>query len=223
MTSLLTRCQLTCLFWFETTDTLRKAEDWTPNSSPIQRLARDAIPTGGFLKWVLTILSTTQVTPNVILLALLFIYRLKTLNPTVKGKAGSEYRLLTVALMLGNKCEYLEGRHEIPRANNFSSRRQHLYEQDLGRGIWHLSGRDPCHGSRIPEQYAVQPLGFQGAMGRMADEAGKICGLLRPSVENTSAAIARWQQLPTSFPSVTVIDTITLTGFVGNSSEFSFV
>jgi hypothetical protein len=57
----------------------------------------------------------------------------------------------------------------------------------------------------------------------MADEAGKICGLLRPSVENTSAAIARWQQLPTSFPSVTVIDTITLTGFVGNSSEFSFV
>lgn len=30
-------------------------------------------------------------------------YRLKTLNPTVKGRAGSEYRLLTVALMLGNK------------------------------------------------------------------------------------------------------------------------
>lgn len=48
-------------------------------------------------------LSTTQVTQNVILLALLFIYRLKKLNPQVKGKPGSEYRLLTVALMLGNK------------------------------------------------------------------------------------------------------------------------
>jgi hypothetical protein len=66
----------------------------------------DAIPTVSFRKWVVTILSTTQVTQNVILLALLFIYRLKTLNPTVKGKAGSEYRLLTVALMLGNKCEH---------------------------------------------------------------------------------------------------------------------
>lgn len=46
-------------------------------------------------------------TQNVILLALLFIYRLKKQNPSVKGKLGSEYRLLTVALMLGNKCEYL--------------------------------------------------------------------------------------------------------------------
>lgn len=52
-------------------------------------------------------LSTTQVTQNVILLALLFIYRLKRLNPGVKGKVGSEFRLLTVALMLGNKCGYL--------------------------------------------------------------------------------------------------------------------
>ena len=33
----------------------------------------------------------------------MFIYRLKSFNPTVKGKPGSEYRLLTVALMLGNK------------------------------------------------------------------------------------------------------------------------
>ena len=57
----------------------------------------------GFRKWVTTILSTTQVTQNVILLALMFIYRLKKLNPTVKGKSGSEFRLLTVALMLGNK------------------------------------------------------------------------------------------------------------------------
>ena len=50
-----------------------------------------------------TILSTTQVTQNVILLALLFIYRLKKFNPGVSGKRGSEFRLLTIALMLGNK------------------------------------------------------------------------------------------------------------------------
>ncbi|PVH95506.1 hypothetical protein DM02DRAFT_617879 [Periconia macrospinosa] len=61
------------------------------------------MPTPGFRKWVATILTTTQVAQNVILLALLFIYRLKLANPSVKGKPGSEYRLLTVALMLGNK------------------------------------------------------------------------------------------------------------------------
>ena len=33
----------------------------------------------------------------------MFIYRLKRQNPQVRGKPGSEYRLLTVALMLGNK------------------------------------------------------------------------------------------------------------------------
>lgn len=44
-----------------------------------------------------------MVAQNVVILALLFIYRLKKLNPIVKGKPGSEYRLLTVALMLGNK------------------------------------------------------------------------------------------------------------------------
>lgn len=71
----------------------------------VPALGSDAMPSTGFRKWAATILSTTQVTPNVILLALLFIYRLKRINPNVKGKAGSEFRLLTVALMLGNKCK----------------------------------------------------------------------------------------------------------------------
>ena len=70
---------------------------------PLDPLVPEALPSIGFRKWVTTILSTTQVTQNVILLALMFIYRLKKLNPGVKGKIGSEYRLLTVALMLGNK------------------------------------------------------------------------------------------------------------------------
>ncbi|KAF3903444.1 hypothetical protein ABW20_dc0103097 [Dactylellina cionopaga] len=95
--------QITCLFWFESSaDLSRVAASPTP-ITPSSTLIPDAIPSMSFKKWVATILSTTQVSPNVILLALLFIYRLKKLNPSVKGKAGSEYRLLTVALMLGNK------------------------------------------------------------------------------------------------------------------------
>ena len=66
-------------------------------------LVQDATPSIGFRKWVTTILTTTLVGKNVILLALLFIYRLKKLNPGVSGKRGSEFRLLTIALMLGNK------------------------------------------------------------------------------------------------------------------------
>lgn len=95
--------QITCLFWFESSATLERADSPTSHMYPVHSLAPDAIPTTGFRKWVTTILSTTQVAQNVIILALLFVYRLKKLNPGVKGKPGSEYRLLTVALMLGNK------------------------------------------------------------------------------------------------------------------------
>ena len=96
--------QITCLFWFESSSTLSRIEDVRLSPMPRAALVPDAFPSTGFLKWVTTILSTTQVTQNVILLALLFVQRLKKLNPTVKGKPGSEFRLFTVALMLGNKC-----------------------------------------------------------------------------------------------------------------------
>jgi hypothetical protein len=95
--------QITCLFWFESADLLQQVEDSTTPLQLTRALVPDAKPTTGFRKWVTTILSTTLVAQNVVLLALLFIYRLKKLNPTVRGKPGSEYRLLTVALMLGNK------------------------------------------------------------------------------------------------------------------------
>ena len=95
--------EITCLFWFETANTLQYAEDF-PVDGPVDRgLLPDATPTIGFRKWVTTIISTTQVGKNVILLALMFIYRLKRFNPSVSGKRGSEFRLLTIALMLGNK------------------------------------------------------------------------------------------------------------------------
>ncbi|KAI4144333.1 MAG: hypothetical protein L6R39_004230 [Caloplaca ligustica] len=95
--------QITCLFWFESSVTLLYVEESKATPAPIEPLVSEAIPTMGFRKWVVSILCTTQVSQNVILLALMFIYRLKKLNPGVKGKLGSEFRLFTVALMLGNK------------------------------------------------------------------------------------------------------------------------
>ncbi|KAK5167693.1 uncharacterized protein LTR77_007392 [Saxophila tyrrhenica] len=95
--------QITCLFWFESSDLLQQIEESPIPLHPPRQLVADAKPTTGFRKWVTTILSTTLVAQNVVLLALLFVHRLKKLNPAVKGKPGSEYRLLTVALMLGNK------------------------------------------------------------------------------------------------------------------------
>lgn len=94
--------KMTCLFWFESTPKLNAIEKCT-NSPPT--LLPEVTPASGFQKWVTTVLSTTQVSKNVILLALMFIYRLKKFNSGVKGKSGSEFRLLTIALMLGNKCE----------------------------------------------------------------------------------------------------------------------
>ncbi|KAL7268868.1 hypothetical protein RUND412_008493 [Rhizina undulata] len=95
--------QITCLFWFESSSILQRVEESTITPTPQVPLVPDATPTTGFRKWVTSILATTQVSQNVIILALLFIYRLKKLNPSVKGKPGSEFRLFTVALMLGNK------------------------------------------------------------------------------------------------------------------------
>ncbi|KAE8351501.1 cyclin-domain-containing protein [Aspergillus coremiiformis] len=92
--------QMTCLFWFETTAKLNDIEE---RKNPLLYIVPEAIPSAGFLKWVTNILSTTQVSQNVILLALMFIYRLKKFNHRVRGKKGSEYRLMTIALMLGNK------------------------------------------------------------------------------------------------------------------------
>ncbi|PYH44333.1 putative mucin [Aspergillus saccharolyticus JOP 1030-1] len=92
--------QMTCLFWFESAAQLKAVEDRSPSAGP---LAPETMPTMGFQKWVTNILSTTQVSQNVVLLALMFVYRLKKFNPGVRGKKGSEYRLMTIALMLGNK------------------------------------------------------------------------------------------------------------------------
>ncbi|KAI0405610.1 hypothetical protein F4802DRAFT_606648 [Xylaria palmicola] len=96
---------MTCFFWFETMDTIENAEQINKHRlpEPLPALSKYTEPCPAYKKWVHSILSTTQVTQNVVLLALLFVYRLKKTNPRVHGNPGSEYRLLTVALMLGNK------------------------------------------------------------------------------------------------------------------------
>ncbi|KAG7290042.1 hypothetical protein NEMBOFW57_000034 [Staphylotrichum longicolle] len=97
--------EVAALFWFESTKLLEKVEKMQrlAPSPAIQPLSPTAVASQHFKKWVSTVLTTTQVTQNVVILALLYIHRLKKANPTVKGRPGSEYRLLTVALMLGNK------------------------------------------------------------------------------------------------------------------------
>ncbi|KAK4196425.1 hypothetical protein QBC40DRAFT_309895 [Triangularia verruculosa] len=97
--------EVTALFWFESPQTLETAENLRtlPPNTAVPRLAASAVATQGFKKWVSTVVTTTQITQNVVLLALLYVYRLKMANPNVRGRLGSEYRLLTVAMMLGNK------------------------------------------------------------------------------------------------------------------------
>jgi hypothetical protein len=46
-------------------------------------------------------LTATQLSESVILLALKYIAMLLQYNPSIQGAEGSEYRLFTVALMLG--------------------------------------------------------------------------------------------------------------------------
>ena len=71
--------QITCFFWFETIKVLETAEKirTLPPSAAVPRLAENAIPSEYFKKWLHTIISTIQVSTNLILLALMFISRLQ--------------------------------------------------------------------------------------------------------------------------------------------------
>lgn len=176
--------QVTCLFWFESSATLKQVVDTTSPAQPMQPLVPDAHPTTGFRKWVATILTTTQVAQNVILLALLFIYRLKQTNPTVKGKPGSEYRLLTVALMLGNK--FLDDNTYTNKTwaevSGISVQEVHIMEVEFLSNMryslftskekwteWHAIlgkfGTFFDRASKIPAAGPVSPVGPQNALG----------------------------------------------------------
>jgi hypothetical protein len=169
---------VTCLFWFESSNTLKHVINGTSPKS-IQPLVSDAVPTTGFRKWVATILTTTQVAQNVIILALLFIYRLKLTNPSVKGRPGSEYRLLTVALMLGNK--FLDDNTytnktwaevsgisvqevHIMEVEFLSNMRYSLFTRQKKWDEWHVIlgkfGTYFDRASKIPTSGAVSPVGL---------------------------------------------------------------
>ncbi|KAF2123169.1 hypothetical protein BDV96DRAFT_481972 [Lophiotrema nucula] len=170
--------EITCLFWFENSSTLKQVLDTNSPRLPIQPLVPDALPTTGFRKWVATILTTTQVAQNVILLALMFVYRLKQINPSVKGKPGSEYRLLTVALMLGNK--FLDDNTytnktwaevsgisvqevHIMEVEFLSNMRYSLFTSQRKWEEWHIIlgkfGTFFDRASRIPASGAISPVG----------------------------------------------------------------
>ncbi|KAJ6050609.1 cyclin [Penicillium canescens] len=89
--------QVAHLLWFEKTSTLQAIEarlQRDDKETPLQ-IDEKATLDGQFLKWVISALSATR-----------FIHKLRTSHPGMGGRAGTEVMILTVALMLGNKCEF---------------------------------------------------------------------------------------------------------------------
>lgn len=61
------------------------------------------LPQPRFVAFIRDALGTTQVSTSVLILALLYIRRLKLMHSQILGQEGSEYRVGVAALMLGNK------------------------------------------------------------------------------------------------------------------------
>ncbi|PWN89336.1 hypothetical protein FA10DRAFT_141961 [Acaromyces ingoldii] len=70
-----------------------------PRDPTLRRLQ----PRSRFLRFTRELLATTQVSNSVILLALIYIIRLKSGHPGLQGRDGSEFRLAVSSLMLANK------------------------------------------------------------------------------------------------------------------------
>ncbi|ORX91602.1 hypothetical protein K493DRAFT_317153 [Basidiobolus meristosporus CBS 931.73] len=68
--------------------------------------SRYADVSSSFRRFCLDILKAASITPSGVALTLKYIHRFTTLNPYIRGRQGSEFRIFTVALMLSNK--YLE-------------------------------------------------------------------------------------------------------------------
>src|SRR5437762_12733044 len=91
---------MVCFLWFEPIRILESARD---GDAQLQSLADDSIPAHDFVEFCMRVIRTTAVSKEVALLGLLYIHRLRLKNPTVEGKSGSQWRIFTIALMLGNK------------------------------------------------------------------------------------------------------------------------
>ncbi|CAO1614500.1 unnamed protein product [Sympodiomycopsis kandeliae] len=61
------------------------------------------LPQPRFVAFIRDALGTTQLSTSVLILALLYVRRLKLMHPQIQGQDGSEYRVAVAALMLGNK------------------------------------------------------------------------------------------------------------------------
>ena len=93
---------MVCFLWFEPiaiVDYAALAHEHTQLSP----LAEDSIPAQDFIDFCARVIKTTAVSKEVAILGLLFIHRLRLRNPNVEGKSGSQWRIFTIALMLGNK------------------------------------------------------------------------------------------------------------------------
>jgi len=92
-----------CLLWFEPIAIVEYAETYNEHNSQLFPLTDDSIPVQDFIGFCTRIIRTTAVSKEVALLGLLFILRLRMRNPDVQAKTGSQWRIFTIALMLGNK------------------------------------------------------------------------------------------------------------------------
>jgi hypothetical protein len=98
---------MACFLWFEPWNVLEFVESYGEQAGQLQPLADNSIPSTEFIDFCTQVIKTTAVSKEVALLGLLFIHRLRQKVPDVQGKSGSEWRIFTIALMLGNKSETL--------------------------------------------------------------------------------------------------------------------
>ena len=91
---------MVCFLWFEPLPILDSAG---AGDAQLPHLSDDSVPASDFVDFCIRVIRTTAVSKEVALLGLLYIHRLRLKNPSVEGKSGSQWRIFTIALMLGNK------------------------------------------------------------------------------------------------------------------------
>jgi hypothetical protein len=94
---------MVCFLWFEPIAILDYAESYNDQTSQPHPLSDDSIAANDFIEFCTRVIRATAVSKEVALLGLLYIYRLRLKNPGVDGKSGSQWRIFTISLMLGNK------------------------------------------------------------------------------------------------------------------------
>src|SRR5271163_539404 len=109
---------MVCFLWFEPLAIVDYAASYGEHLTQLQPLAEDSIASPDFVDFCTRVIRTTAVSKEVALLGLLYIHRLRLRNPNVEGKSGSQWRIFTIALMLGNKCTL----PALYPANTFSPR-----------------------------------------------------------------------------------------------------